>query len=173
MERADRARTQLLVVEDDAAMREFVHESLADEGFRVDVAAGGRAGIERVRAGGVDLVVTDVKMPDLDGLDALQEIRAVQPTPHVIVITAFGSIETAIKAVKLGAYDYITKPFDIDALTLAVGKALDERGLRQEVARLRQEVERPYRFENIIGKSEPMQGVFQLIRRLAGSAANV
>ena len=147
-------------------MRELVHESLVEEGYRVDVAPGGRAGVERVRAGGIDLVVTDVKMPDLDGLDALQEIRAVDPTPHVIVITAFGSIETAIKAVKLGAYDYITKPFDIDALTLAVEKALDERGLRREVAR-------PYRFDNIVGRSPAMQEVFDLIRRLAGSTANV
>ena len=173
MERAERGRTQVLVIEDDAAMRELLQEALTDEGFRVDLAPGGRLGIERVRAGGVDLVVTDVKMPDLDGLDVLREIRAVEQPPHVIVITAFGSIETAIKAVKLGAHDYITKPFEIDALVLAVGKALEERGLRREVARLRREVERPYRFENIIGRATAMQEVFGLIRRLAGSAANV
>ena len=116
MDKAERARTQVLIVEDDADMRDMLVESLSDEGYRVEAAPGGRAGIERVRQGGVDLVITDVRMPDLDGLDALQEIRAVEPTPHVIVITAFGSIETAIKAVKLGAHDYITKPFDIDAL---------------------------------------------------------
>ena len=173
MDQAERARTTVLVVEDDAAMRELLYEALSDEGYRVELASGGRAGIARVKAGGIDLVVTDVKMPDLDGLDALQEIRTVEPTPHVIVITAFGSIETAIKAVKLGAYDYITKPFDIDVLTLGVEKALNERGLRREVARLRREVERPYRFDNIIGKAQPMQDVFALIRRLAGSAANV
>src|SRR5579871_3579925 len=173
MDRPERGRTTVLVVEDDAAMRELLSEALTDEGYRVELAPGGRAGIARVREGGVDLVVTDVKMPDLDGLDALQEIRAVDSPPHVIVITAFGSIETAIKAVKLGAYDYITKPFDIDVLTLGVEKALNERGLRREVARLRREVARPYQFDNIIGKSQPMQDVFALIRRLAGSAANV
>jgi two-component system response regulator PilR (NtrC family)/two-component system response regulator HydG len=173
MDRAERARTTVLVVEDDAAMRELLMEALTDEGYRVELANGGHAGIARVREGGVDLVVTDVKMPDLDGLDALQEIRAVETPPHVIVITAFGSIETAIKAVKLGAYDYITKPFDVDVLTLGVEKALNERGLRREVARLRREVARPYQFDNIIGKSQPMQDVFALIRRLAGSAANV
>src|SRR4051812_29771334 len=176
MDKADRARTQLLIVEDDAAMRELLAESLVEEGYRVDVAAGGRAGIERVRQGGVDLVVTDVKMPDMDGLDMLSEIRApvenVTP-PHVIVITAFGSIETAKRALKLGAHDYITKPFEIDDLLVAVEKALDERTLRREVARLRKEVARPYRFENIIGKSAPMQDVFALIRRLSGSSANV
>src|SRR5262245_2078748 len=166
MDRAERGRTTVVIVEDDSAMRELLQEALTDEGYRVELAPGGRAGIARVREGGVDLVVTDVKMPDLDGLDALQEIRAVDTPPHVIVITAFGSIETAIKAVKLGAYDYITKPFDIDVLTLGVEKALNERGLRREVAR-------PYQFDNIIGKSPPMQDVFALIRRLAGSTANV
>jgi DNA-binding NtrC family response regulator len=158
-------------------MRDFLSESLMDEGYRVDVAAGGRAGIERVRAGGVDLVVTDVKMPDMDGLDMLAEIRAPAGgdgnPPHVVVITAFGSIETAKRALKLGAHDYITKPFEIDDLLVAVEKAVDERTLRREVARLRKEVARPYRFENIIGKSAPMQDVFALIRRLSGSSANV
>jgi two-component system response regulator PilR (NtrC family)/two-component system response regulator HydG len=177
MDRAERSRTQLLVVDDDSAMRDFLSESLMDEGYRVDVAAGGRAGIERVRAGGVDLVVTDVKMPDMDGLDMLAEIRAPAGgdgnPPHVVVITAFGSIETAKRALKLGAHDYITKPFEIDDLLVAVEKALDERTLRREVARLRKEVARPYRFENIIGKSAPMQDVFALIRRLSGSSANV
>jgi DNA-binding NtrC family response regulator len=177
MDKAERARTQLLVVEDDAAMRELLNEALVEEGYRVDVAAGGRAGIERVRQGGVDLVVTDVKMPDMDGLDMLAEIRgagdATHAPSHVIVVTAFGSIETAKRALKLGAHDYITKPFEIDDLVVAVGKALDERTLRREVARLRKEVERPYRFENIIGKSPPMQDVFGLIRRLSSSAVNV
>jgi DNA-binding NtrC family response regulator len=143
----------------------------------VDVAAGGRAGVERVRGGGIDLVVTDVKMPDMDGLDMLAEIRAaespISPSPHVIVVTAFGSIETAKRALKLGAHDYITKPFEIDDLIVAVEKALDERTLRREVARLRKEVARPYRFENIIGKSPAMQDVFALIRRLSASAVNV
>ncbi len=175
MDRSERARTQLLVVEDDAAMREFVHESLAEEGYRVDVAAGGRAGVERVRAGGIDLVITDVKMPDMDGLDMLAELRALGEgsSPHVIVVTAFGSIETAKRAIKLGAHDYITKPFEIEDLLTTVEKALEERTLRREVARLRKEVARPYRFENIIGKSPPMQDVFALIRRLSTSGVNV
>src|SRR5207237_7343486 len=133
-------------------------------------AAGGTAGVERVQRGDIDLVITDVRMPDLDGLDMLREIRSVTAegtglvAPHVIVVTAFGSIDTAIKAVKLGAHDYITKPFRMDALVLAVEKALDERGLRKEVDRLRKEVERPYRFDNIIGRSSQMQEAFGLVR---------
>ena len=178
-----RGRYTLLVVEDDAAMRELLQDTLSEEGFVVETADGGRAGIARVRRGGVDLVVTDVRMPDLDGLDMLREIMGqsrgdgasgdVISPPHVIVITAFGSIDTAIKAVRLGAHDYITKPFNMEALVLAVDKALEERGLRQEVSRLQREVERPYRFDNLIGRSPQMQEVFTLIRRLASSAVNV
>ncbi len=112
-------------------------------------------------------------MPDLDGLDMLREIKAVTPSPHVITITAFGSIDTAIRAVKLGAFDYITKPFDIDQLILSVEKALAERALRSEVARLRDEVQRSYRWGNIVGKSAPMQEMFGVIRRLSGSATSV
>jgi two-component system response regulator AtoC len=113
-----RTRARVLVVEDDAAMRELLREALTDGGYEVDVAAGGHAGVDRIRQGGIDLVVSDVKMPDLDGLDMLREIKALAPSPHVITITAFGSIDTAIRAVKLGAFDYITKPFDIDQLLL-------------------------------------------------------
>jgi two-component system response regulator PilR (NtrC family)/two-component system response regulator HydG len=168
----DAGRGTVLVVEDDTAMRTMLRESLEEEGYRVEAAAGGRAGVERVRQGGIDLVVSDVKMPDLDGLDMLREIKAVSPSPHVITITAFGSIDTAIRAVKLGAFDYITKPFDVDQLILSVQKALAERALRSEVARLREEVQRSYRWGNIIGRSAAMQEVFALIRRLAGSSAN-
>jgi DNA-binding NtrC family response regulator len=169
-----RGRFTILVVEDDAAMRDLLMDTLSDEGYRVDTAAGGYAGIARVQKGGVDLVVTDVRMPDLDGLDMLREIRSGSANPpHVLVITAFGSIDTAIKAVRLGAHDYITKPFSMDTLVLAVDKALEERGLREEVARLREEVARPYKFDNIIGRSPQMQEVFGLIRRLSSSTVNV
>ena len=154
------ARARILVVDDDAAMRDYLREELEHEGFRVEVAGSGRAGVERVKQGGIDLVVSDVKMPDLDGLDLLREVREVQPAPYVITITAFGSIDTAIRAVKLGAFDYITKPFEIEQLVLVIDKALSEQALRSEVARLREEVARSVRFENIIGRSRAMQEVF-------------
>jgi DNA-binding NtrC family response regulator len=166
-------RASILIVEDDAAMREMLREALEDDGYAVETAANGRAGVERVQKGGVDLVVSDVKMPEIDGLDMLREIKAVSPSPYVITITAFGSIDTAIRAVKLGAFDYITKPFEVDQLILSVEKALAERELRSEVARLRDEVSRSYRFENMIGRSPAMQEVFDLVRRVAGSPASV
>ena len=131
-----------------------MREALDEDGYTVETAAGGRAGIERVKQGGIDLVVSDVKMPDLDGLDMLREIKAVSPSPHVITITAFGSIDTAIRAVKLGAFDYITKPFEIDQLILS--------GARRRWTSARcaprwrgcaTRCQRSYRFDNIIGRS--------------------
>ena len=166
-------RAVILIVDDDAAMRDYLRDELEHEGFRVLVAPGGRAGVERVKQGGVDLVVSDVKMPDLDGLDLLREVRAVDPSPYVITITAFGSIDTAIRAVKLGAYDYVTKPFEFDQLLMTIEKALGERELRSEVTRLRAEVARRDRLENLIGRSQAMQEIFDLIRRVSGSPANV
>jgi DNA-binding NtrC family response regulator len=167
------ARAVILVVDDDAAMRDYLREELEHERFRVETAASGRTGIERVRQGGIDLVVSDVKMPDLDGLDLLREVREVHPAPSVITITAFGSIDTAIRAVKLGAFDYITKPFEIEQLVLVIEKALSELALRSEVARLRAEVARNIRFDNIIGRSRAMQEVFALVQRVAASQASV
>jgi DNA-binding NtrC family response regulator len=169
----DRSHIQILVVDDDADMREWVKEDLESEGFKVETAPGGRSGVERVKQGGIDLVVSDVKMPDLDGLDLLREIREVAPSPFVIIVTGFGSIDTAIRAVKLGAYDYITKPFKIDQLLLSIDKALAERSLRSEVTRLREEVSRRDHLDNIIGRSSAMQEVFALIRRLSSSSANI
>jgi DNA-binding NtrC family response regulator len=166
-------RAVILVVDDDAAMRDFLREELEREGFRVATAAGGRDGVERVKQGGVDLVVCDVKMPDLDGLDLLREIRAVEPSPYVITITAFGSIDTAIRAVKLGAYDYVTKPFEVDQLLVTIEKALGERELRSEVTRLRAEVASRDRLDNMVGRSAAMQEIFSLVRRVSGSQVNV
>jgi DNA-binding NtrC family response regulator len=167
------ARAVILVVDDDAAMCDFLREELEHEGFRVEIARSGRSGVERVKQGGIDLVVSDVKMPDLDGLDLLREVREVLPSPYVITITAFGSIDTAIRAVKLGAYDYITKPFEIEQLMLVIDKALSERALRSEVVRLREEVARSVRFDNLIARSRAMHEVFALVRRVAGSTASV
>jgi DNA-binding NtrC family response regulator len=166
-------RYTVLVVEDDSAMRELLMESLSEEGYTVLGAGGGRDGVRQVRTGHVDLVVTDLRMPDLDGLDMVRELRTLTSTPAVITITAFGTIDTAIKAMKLGAFDYITKPFEIDQLLIAVDRALRDRALRHEIERLREEVADRYRFQNIIGRSAAMQEVFELIRRVADSPVSV
>ena len=163
----------VLVVEDDAAMREMLVESLCEEGYQVLSADGGREGVRQVRTERVDLMVTDLRMPDMNGLDLVREIQTLPSPPDVITITAFGTIDTAIKAMKLGAFDYITKPFEIEQLLIAVDRALRDRQLRSEVQRLRSEVQNKYRFENIIGRSAAMQEVFSLIRRVADSTVTV
>jgi DNA-binding NtrC family response regulator len=163
----------VLVVEDDAAMRELLVESLGDEGYTVLSAGGGREGIRKVRENEVDLVISDLRMPDLDGLDLVRELRAMSAPPDVITITAFGTIDTAIKAMKLGAFDYITKPFEIEQLLIAMERALRDRELRDEVSRLREEVADKYSFSSIIGRSHAMQEIFELIRRLASSPVSV
>ena len=168
-----RENATILVVEDDEAMRDLLVEELADAGFKVLAADGGQAGFTTARAEAVDLVITDLRMPDLDGFDLIRDIKAAPGSPHIVMITAFGSIETAIKAVKLGAYDYITKPFEIEELVLVADKALGERDLRRQVARLQREVERQYKFDNIVGPSDAMQEVLSLVTRIAGSTASV
>jgi DNA-binding NtrC family response regulator len=169
----ERQGATVLVVEDDDAMRELLVEELSDAGYRVLAAAGGGAGLDLVRREAVDLVITDLRMPDLDGFDLIRDIVAVPDSPQIVMVTAFGSIETAIKAVKLGAYDYITKPFEIEELLLVTDKARKERALRRQVARLQREVERQYGFENFIARSDAMREVLSLVTRVAGSTASV
>jgi two-component system response regulator PilR (NtrC family)/two-component system response regulator HydG len=168
-----RGQFSLLVVEDDRAMRTLLVETLSEEGFQVEAAANGAEAVARARQGGLAVVVTDLNMPELSGLDLLRELRAGDEPPHVITITAFGSIDTAIRAMKLGAFDYLTKPFELEELVLAVDKALEDRGLRREVEQLREQVAGPYRFGELVGRSQPMQEVFELLRRLSGSMVNV
>ncbi len=163
----------VLVVEDDDAMRELLVEELGDAGYRVRAAPGGHQGLELARSERMDLVITDLRMPDLDGFDLIRDVGALPDPPHIVMITAFGSIETAIKAVKLGAYDYITKPFELEELLLLVEKTLAERTLRRQVARLQREVERQFGFENVIARSEAMKEVLGLVGRIATSTASV
>ncbi|HWM85011.1 MAG TPA: response regulator, partial [Kofleriaceae bacterium] len=168
-----RSGPRLLVVEDDEAMRDLLVEELSEAGFEVVAARSGREGIDRVRRDRIDLVITDLRMPDLDGFDLIRDVKATPHSPHIVMITAFGSIETAIKAVKLGAYDYITKPFEIEELVLVADKALEERSLRRQVARLQREVEGKFGLDNIVARSQAMQEILTLVSRVAPSNVSV
>ena len=163
----------ILVVEDDAAMRDLLVEELGDAGYAVQAAAGATAGLELARANRFDLIITDLRMPEMDGFDLIRGVVALPEAPHVVMITAFGSIETAIRAVKLGAYDYITKPFEMEELLLVADKALGEKALRTKVARLQREVEERFGLGAIIAKSQAMRDVISLVQRIAGSTASV
>ncbi len=163
----------ILVCEDDAAMRDLLVEELADAGYTVQAASGAAAGLELARAEKFDLIITDLRMGEMDGFDLIRGVMALPAPPYVVMITAFASIETAIKAVKLGAYDYITKPFEIEQLLLVANKALGERALYRKVERLQREVEERYGYENIIAKSQSMRDVLALVQRIAVSTASV
>ncbi|HEX4416742.1 MAG TPA: sigma-54 dependent transcriptional regulator [Kofleriaceae bacterium] len=163
----------VLVVEDDPAMRDLLHEELSDAGFTVESVPTAAAGLELARVTRFDLIITDLRMPEMDGFDLIRGVMQLPDPPHVVMVTAFASIETAIRAVKLGAYDYIAKPFEIEELLLVADKALGERALRNKVARLQREVEERFGLDNIIAKSGVMRDVVALVRRIATSTASV
>lgn len=163
----------LLVIDDEKNMRWLLERTFRPLGHQVITAADGRAGLDAVRAGRPDLVLTDLKMPGFDGMAVLQEIKKLQPELPVIVITAYGSVDTAVAAMKLGAVDYITKPFDIEEMKILVDKALAHQSLRREVTYLREELWEKTGFGEIIGASEKMRQVFALIARVAPSPATV
>ena len=164
---------RILVVDDEEQMRDLLAKVLERKGFQTSVCGDGTEALAFLEKEPVDLVVTDVRMPGLGGMEALRAVKELNPDIVVIIMTAFGSIDQAVQAVKEGAYDYINKPFKIDEMLLTIEKALDERRLRHEVSTLRQEIHTRYHFENLIGKSRPMQEVFGLIEQVAGSRSTV
>lgn len=164
---------RILVVDDDLEMCGLLAEVLREEGFRVSATGDSLEALTLLKREEFDLLITDLKMKGLKGLDLLEEAKKVAPTTPVIIITAFGTVESAIKAMKMGAYDYITKPFQMDELLLTLRKALETRQLRKEVIRLRKEVESRYQFHQIIGKSPPMQKIYDLIERISDTSSNV
>ncbi|OGB94796.1 MAG: hypothetical protein A2Z31_09790 [candidate division NC10 bacterium RBG_16_65_8] len=164
---------RILVVDDEEQMRDLLAKVLERKGYQVVVCGDGTEALAVLEKEPADMVVTDVRMPGLTGMEALRAIKELNPEIVVIIMTAFGSIDQAVQAVKEGAYDYINKPFKIDEMLLTIDKALAERSLRHEVSSLRQELRTRYRFENLIGKSRPMQEIFGLIEQVAGSRSTV
>ncbi len=167
------SRASLLVIDDESLMREYVEEALIREGYRVYTAMSGKDGIEVLRQKHVDLVITDLKMTPMDGLEVLRQVKAEDMDTVVIVMTAYGTIETAISALKGGASDYILKPFTPDTLKLAVDRGLEHRRLMQENAYLRSELNQGYDFDTMVGKSAPMADIYNIIGKVADSRATV
>ena len=155
---------KILVVDDERGMRDFLSIMLKREGYDVVAAENGVDALRVVQAEIFDLVISDVKMAGVGGIDVLKTVKDISPETVVIMITAYATAETAVEAMKLGAYDYITKPFKVDEIKLVIQKALEKGLLRKENILLRREIESRVGFENFIGKSEPMQKVFALIR---------
>ena len=164
---------RLLIVEDQQSMREFLEIMLSNEGYMVRTAATGEEGFEIFRKEPQDLVLTDVRMPGMSGLDLIREIRSVDPSAFIIAITAYACADDAIRALREGAYDYISKPFQIDDLRAVLRNALEARRLRQENLESLESGEESHRFGEIIGKSPEIVEVFDMISRIAPSKASV
>ena len=163
----------ILVVDDDADMRELAYDMLKDRGHQVTVAGSGEEALTRLAEEDYAVVLTDLRMKGMQGLELLTEIKRAHPEINVILMTAFGSVETAVEAMKHGANDYLTKPVKKDDLIRVVERVIREAALRREVSRLRKEVHKEYSFHHILGKSKPIQAVFDLIRRVADSPTNI
>ncbi len=157
-----------LVVEDDQAVRGFFVRALEEmRDLKVDVAANGREGLAMARQRAYEVILTDIMMPELSGLDFLKALKAEQPATEVVLVTAYGTVERAIEAMKGGATEFLEKPVSIDLLRLVVRRCLERAALRQEVARLRDAVQAAEGMGRIVGRSQAMQQVFTLIRTLA------
>ena len=166
-------RPRILVVDNDADMVALLRRHLETEGWAVSGVTGGEDAQTALGREEYAVVLTDLVMEPVGGLDVLREAQKVQPRARVILMTAFGSLESAIDSMRHGAYDYVTKPFKLPELSLVVKRALEDQRLREENRRLRAEVERRYGFDNILGRSKAMQGVFEQIRAVADTDAPV
>jgi DNA-binding NtrC family response regulator len=155
---------KILIVEDDAVMRQSCAKVFLLKGFEVVEASCANEALDEIRTrGDVDIVLTDLKLPGMDGVALLEEIKLLDATIEVVLMTGYGSIKNAVNAMKHGAADYITKPFDTDELLMTVGKIVQLSDLRDEVHQLRSELHEKYRFDNIVGTSCLMQGVYKKI----------
>ena len=164
---------RILVVDDEPAQRELVAGFLRKQGFDVVEAAGGGEAVTRFKREPFDLVLTDQRMPDLSGLDVLEAVRSASPETAVVIMTAYGTIETAVSAIKAGAADYLTKPLNLDELLHRVHRVRERHHLVRENRELREALTERHRVEGIVGDSGQMQEVLSLVRRVAPSDATV
>ena len=167
------APERILVVDDEENMVHFLTKFLRAEGFEVEGAGTGEAALERLRTAPFELVLTDLKLPDADGIEILKAARELHAETVVVLITAYGTIESAIEAMRAGAYDYVTKPFRASEILQVVNKALERVRLRREVSQLRKAVEQRFGLANLVGKSAKMQEVYTQIEKVAGARGAV
>jgi two-component system response regulator PilR (NtrC family) len=164
---------RILVVDDDQNMRDYIEILLTREGYNVSTAPGGKEAIALCKKKKFDLVITDLKMPKIDGIELLKSIKDISPETMVILITGYASGETAVAAMKEGAYDYLEKNFSVDDIQDAVKDALRKKGVREEDALFIKGVEDAVSFEDMIGKSRQMLKVYSLIKKVADSSTNI
>ena len=170
---AERRTPRVLVVDDERSMRELLAIVLKREGYEVVLAENGRSAVAALERGPFDLLISDIKMPDMSGVEVLRAAKQMDPDILGIMITAFASTETAIEAMRLGACDYLSKPFDIDLLKMKVREKVENRHLKQENVLLKRTLGLSHQFSNIIGRSETMLDVFKMIETVARTNSTI
>src|SRR5918996_2729392 len=163
----------LLIVDDEAALREAIAERLADHGFVVEQASNGEQALQRLSEFAFDVLITDLKLPGINGRQVLEAALERYPELIAIVITGYGTVKDAVDAIKHGAADFITKPFQFDALMHVLRSAMEQRRLKSENAYLRSQLEERYKFAGIVGRSRPMRELFQLLETVAATSSTV
>jgi len=164
---------RILVVDDEMIVCESCQRILEEEGLEVEIALNGLEAIKKMKEHPFDIVITDLKMPGMDGMELLKTFRREYPDTTVIMITGFSTVETAVEAMKLGAFDYIPKPFTPDEVSIVVKKAIEQKNLMMENLYLRQELQEKYGFHNIVGKSKKMQEIYKIIAKVAPTDSTV
>jgi two-component system, NtrC family, response regulator AtoC len=163
----------LLLVEDEAPLRQAIAEQLGDRGYRVEQAESGEAALAHLADFAFDIIVTDLRLPGIDGCTVIESAVARYPHIIAIVVTGFGTVKDAVEAIKRGAWDFVSKPFQIDELLHVLDSAIEQRRLKSENAYLRSQLEERYRFEGIVGKSRPMERLFQLLETVAPTNSTI
>src|SRR5262249_24692517 len=163
----------VLLVEDEAPLREALAEQLADRGYAVEQAESGEAALARLADFAYDVIITDLRLPGIDGSAVIDAALDRYPDIVAIVVTGYGTVKDAVEAIKRGAWDFVSKPFQIDELLHALNAALEQRRLKSENAYLRAQLDERYRFEGLIGKSAAMRRLFQLLETVAGSNSTI
>ncbi|HEY6873437.1 MAG TPA: sigma-54 dependent transcriptional regulator [Geobacteraceae bacterium] len=166
-------KIKILIVDDELSMRDFLSILLEREGYATDKAENAESALHMLESTGYDLIISDVNMPGLDGLALLKMVKRNAPDTAVLLITAFSTSEQAVEAMKLGAYDYIAKPFKVEEIKVLVRNALEKRDLERENLRLKQEIAERYSFGGLVGKSKKMRDIYTLIEKLSASMASV
>ncbi len=173
MREIDKNDVRILVVDDEDYMREIVRRALEDAEFQVEEAADGTTAIGMIRQYPYDVIITDLRLPGVPGEKILQEALTIFPETIVIIMTGFGNIQTAVEAIRMGAFDYLPKPFQLDEMVMRVEKGLKERQLQQENTQLRSELQGKYQGANIVGNSSPMQQIYRMIGMVADKTSTV
>ncbi len=163
----------ILIVEDERNLREGLREALQSPNFQVITAENAFQAEEIIRNQTIDLIISDLKMPGMSGLELLRKVRSFSPTTIFIVMTAYGTVDTAVEAMKEGANDYLTKPINLDQLELLIARALNERDLQRENIYLKQQLEKKYGLEHMVGRSRAMEKIFEMIRQISNTNSTV